>query len=107
MNEELFINENRIDQKLDKILDKLSEHSAVLERHGVLHEKNAEELEKHIKRTDLLSDHMDAEHRDMKQNLDTGTPSALMTLLKTATWKTLGVSTTQGSRQFWSRQSRN
>jgi hypothetical protein len=71
MNEDLFINETRIDKKLDKILDKLSEHSAVLERHGVLHEKNAQELEKHIKRTDLLSDHMDAEHKDMKQNLDT------------------------------------
>jgi hypothetical protein len=41
------MNEDKIDKKLDKILDKLSEHSAVLERHGVLHEKNAEELEKH------------------------------------------------------------
>lgn len=62
---------DRIDAKLDRILDKLSEHSATLAEHGVLHEKNSDELEKHIKRTDLLSDHMDAEHKDMKKNLDT------------------------------------
>jgi hypothetical protein len=35
-------------------MDKLNDHSVVLERHGVLHEKNADELERHIKRTDLL-----------------------------------------------------
>jgi len=61
---------DRIEQKLDKILDKLSEHGEMLAQHGVLHQKNAEELEKHIKRTDLLEQHMDQEHKDMKKNLE-------------------------------------
>ena len=31
---------------------------------------NSEELEKHIKRTDLLEQHMDKEHSEMKKSLD-------------------------------------
>jgi uncharacterized protein Yka (UPF0111/DUF47 family) len=62
---------DRIEQKLDKVLDKLAEHGEMLAAHGVLHQKNAEELEKHIKRTDLLEQHMDQEHKDMKNNLET------------------------------------
>lgn len=62
---------DKIEEKLDKVLDKLSEHSVTLASHGVLHMKNAEELEKHIKRTNLLETHMDTEHKDMKKSLDT------------------------------------
>jgi hypothetical protein len=61
---------DRIEQKLDKVLDALADHKATLSAHGVLHQKNAEELEKHIKRTDLLESHMDQEHKDMKKNLE-------------------------------------
>lgn len=59
------------DQKLDKILDKLGEHSEVLAKHGLIHEQNAKELAHHIARTNALEEHMDAEHREMKQNLET------------------------------------
>ena len=41
---ECVIMDDRIDAKLDKILDKLSEHSEVLARHGVIHEQNHKEL---------------------------------------------------------------
>lgn len=61
---------DKIDQKIDKVLDALAEHKAILAAHGVLHEKNSEELEKHIKRTDLLEKHMNKEHNDMKKNLE-------------------------------------
>ena len=43
-----------IDSKLDKILDKLGEHSIILAQHGVIHEQNAKELAHHISRTDAL-----------------------------------------------------
>ena len=43
---------DKIESKLDRILDRLGEHSIVLERHGILHEKNAEQLVIHIKRTE-------------------------------------------------------
>lgn len=59
------------DAKLDKILDKLGEHSVVLAQHGVIHNQNAAQLAQHIARTNALEDHMDAEHREMKKNLDT------------------------------------
>jgi len=62
--------ESRIEEKLDKILDKMFEHSVTLERHGVLHEGNAEQLRVHIARTNLLEAHMEAEHKDMKKNLE-------------------------------------
>ena len=46
--------DDRIDAKLDKIIDKLSEHSITLAQHGVIHEQNAKELAHHISRTNLL-----------------------------------------------------
>jgi len=46
--------DDRIDTKLDKIIDKLSEHSIILAQHGVIHEQNAKELAHHISRTNLL-----------------------------------------------------
>ena len=61
---------DKLDVKLDKVLEKLGEHSVVLAKHGLLHEKNAEELETHIARTNALEEHMDLEHRDMKKQLD-------------------------------------
>ena len=48
------LNDDRIDQKLDKIIDKLSEHSEVLAKHGVVHEQNSKELAHHIARTNAL-----------------------------------------------------
>lgn len=33
---------DKIDQKIDKVLDKLNEHSVVLAQHGALHEQNAD-----------------------------------------------------------------
>lgn len=46
---------DRLESKIDRVLDVQNEHSVVLARHGVLHEKNAEELQVHIRRTDLLT----------------------------------------------------
>ena len=62
---------DKIDQKLDKVLDKLNEHSVALAQHGIIHEQNADQLATHIARTNALEEHMDLEHRDMKKNLET------------------------------------
>jgi hypothetical protein len=48
-----------IETKLDKIMDKLEQQSNTLARHGVLHEKNTEDLEEHIRRTAMLETQMD------------------------------------------------
>lgn len=65
------MNDDRIELKLDKILDKLGEHSEVLAKHGVIHEQNAAQLATHIARTNALEEHMDLEHREMKKDLET------------------------------------
>lgn len=41
------------DSKVDKILEAITEIKVTLERHSVLHEKNTDDLDHHIKRTDL------------------------------------------------------
>lgn len=48
-----------VERTLDRILDKLQEQGELLARHTVLHEKNTEDLERHIKRTDALEDRME------------------------------------------------
>ena len=58
------------DAKLDRILEKLGEHSVVLAQHGVVHEQNAKELATHILRTSLLEEHMDAEHTEINEKLE-------------------------------------
>ena len=45
---------NRIETKLDKILETQIEHSILLSRHTTLHEKNTADLEYHIARTNEL-----------------------------------------------------
>jgi hypothetical protein len=66
------MNQNdRVEEKIDRVLERLAEHGAILASHGVLHESNAEQLRLHIARTNALEEHMDAEHRDMKKNLET------------------------------------
>jgi hypothetical protein len=61
---------DRIELKVDKVLDILMVHTEALAKHGVLHEKNAKELETHIARTNALEEHMDLEHKEMKKNLE-------------------------------------
>lgn len=77
---------DRLEAKIDKIIDKLEVHSKILARHSTLHEKNTEDLEDHIKRTNLLEDSL----RPLKQT-DTilravvkgvGTILAILTILK-------------------------
>lgn len=50
---------DRIEGKLDKVLDKLSEHGELLARHTTLHEKNTSDLEEHMRRSDLLETRVD------------------------------------------------
>lgn len=45
---------DRLEVKIDKITDMQNEQSIMLARHGMLHEKNADDLEIHIKRTAAL-----------------------------------------------------
>jgi hypothetical protein len=45
---------DRLEAKIDKILDMQNEHAILLAKHGMLHEKNADELHVHIKRTAAL-----------------------------------------------------
>ena len=61
----------RIEDKIDKILDTLSDQASTLAKHGVLHEQNAKELATHIARTNALEEHMEAEHRSLNKQLDT------------------------------------
>lgn len=42
-----------LENKIDKILEDLNEVKIIQARHTVLHEKNSEDLERHILRTDL------------------------------------------------------
>jgi len=47
------------DQKLDKILDKLTELEVAQARQEVLHEKNTEDLAEHIRRTEASEARID------------------------------------------------
>ena len=49
---------NRIEAKLDKVIDKQQEQAVIQERHSVLHEKNSEDLAEHIRRTNILEEQM-------------------------------------------------
>lgn len=44
------------EQKLDRVLEQLSNHSVVLAEHTILHKQNTEDLREHIKRTNLLEE---------------------------------------------------
>lgn len=44
---------DRLEAKIDKILEKLEEQGKILVRHEVLHQKNTEDLAEHIRRTQL------------------------------------------------------
>ena len=50
---------DKIEQKLDMVIEKISAQSVLLERHGMLHEKNTLDLADHIKRTNLLEAQLD------------------------------------------------
>lgn len=69
---------DRIENKIEKITDILQEHgeilakhSVILAQHGVLHEKNAAELERHVRRCDVMEDHMEASHKEMRKDMET------------------------------------
>lgn len=47
---------DRLETKIDKITDKLAEHSAAMAVHAALHEKNTKDLAEHIHRTNLLEE---------------------------------------------------
>lgn len=48
-----------LENKIDKILEDLNEIKIVQVRHSILHEKNTEDLERHILRTDLAEDRIE------------------------------------------------
>lgn len=48
-----------LENKIDKILEDLNEVKVVQARHTVLHEKNTEDLEKHILRTNLAEERIE------------------------------------------------
>ena len=79
------------DAKLDKIIEVLGEHSILLVKQGMLHEQNASQLETHISRTNLLEKHMEAEHKEMKENMEIAlTP---IKFFKSVKWLAVFVST--------------
>lgn len=51
---------DRIEAKIDKIVDKQAEQGEILSAHRVLHEQNSKSLDEHIKRTNLLEHRMTA-----------------------------------------------
>lgn len=55
--------------KLEKILEQLSDIKVVLERHTVLHEKNTDDLAEHIRRTDLLETKLEEELGPIKSHV--------------------------------------
>ena len=63
----------RMENKIDKVLDKLTEHGELLARHGAIHEANSKSLEHHIARTDALEEKLEKEaekfEKDMQQAL--------------------------------------
>ena len=61
---------DRVEIKLDKVLDKLSEHGELLARHTVLHEKNTDDLDEHIKRTNLLEARIDKQEVSIASKLE-------------------------------------
>lgn len=61
---------DKIDQKIDKILEVLNQQSNTLAKHSVLHEKNTEDLEKHIKRTDLLEEEIKFRNRELAKDME-------------------------------------
>lgn len=49
----------QLENKIDKILEDLNEVKVVQARHTVLHEKNTEDLERHILRTNLAEERIE------------------------------------------------
>lgn len=47
---------NRLEDKLDKIIDRLGDHSATLVRHELLHTRNSDDLEEHIRGVHALEE---------------------------------------------------
>lgn len=45
---------NNVNEKLDRIIEDITEIKVTLAKHDVFHERNTDSLEHHIKRTDLL-----------------------------------------------------
>lgn len=74
--------------KTDKILEAISEVKITLARHGVLHEKNTEDLAEHIRRTELLESRTEAQQMEIYA-LKTSHAVARATLL--SSWKTITI----------------
>lgn len=81
---------DRVEENLQKILDKLTEHSIILARHTILHEQNTKDLEHHIKRTDLLEADLKKAREDLEEELEEATApfQAIKTLAKYAGYLT-------------------
>lgn len=72
------------DQKLDKLMEMVSDIRVVQAKHSLLHERNTEDLETHIKRTDLLEGEIKAAQDDIATlKLDKATLQG--------SWKTIGI----------------
>ncbi len=59
----------RIENKLDKVLDRLDEHSKCLAKHEVLHQKNTDDLAEHIRRTELAEAAIVQSEKDVDERL--------------------------------------
>lgn len=59
---------DRVEDTLQKILDKLTEHTIILERHSFLHEQNTKDLTHHIKRTDLLEETLEETRKALEKD---------------------------------------
>lgn len=54
-----------IEQKLDRVLEQLSNQSVTLAEHTIIHKQNAKDLKDHIKRTNLLESKLERLNRWM------------------------------------------
>lgn len=60
---------DRIEVKIDRVYEILTEHSLSLNTHELLHKQNTEDLAIHIKRTNILQEKIEAHESEIQQRL--------------------------------------
>ena len=60
----------RLETKIDRVLEKLSEHGEMLARHSELHNRNSDSLDEHIKRSNLLEQKLSRHEEEVGAKLE-------------------------------------
>lgn len=61
---------DKLESKIDRLLDNSAEQGATLARHEALHERNTASLEEHVRRTDLLEVRLEQHAEAQGKRLD-------------------------------------